>query len=116
MSISIRDIFKNPEDFLDKEIVLSGWIKTSRASKNFGFIELTDGTAFKPIQVVYGKDLSNFDEVEKYPISSSLEVTGKLLNRQGKINLSNFKQIKLLPFVHLILLILFKRRDTQWNI
>ena len=38
MSISIRDIFKNPEDFLDKEIVLSGWVKTSRASKNFGFI------------------------------------------------------------------------------
>lgn len=33
MSISIRDIFKNPEDFLDKEIVLSGWVKTSRASK-----------------------------------------------------------------------------------
>ena len=37
-------------------------------SKNFGFIELTDGTSFKPIQVVYGKELSNFDEIEKYPM------------------------------------------------
>lgn len=84
MSISIRDIFKNPEDFLDKEIVLSGWVKTSRASKNFGFIELTDGTVFKPIQVVYGKELENFDEVEKFPISSSLEISGKIVKSPGK--------------------------------
>ena len=70
MSISIREIFKNPEDFLDKEIVLSGWIKTSRASKNFGFIELTDGTVFKPIQVVYGKEIDNFYEIEKYRINN----------------------------------------------
>ena len=84
MSISIREIFNNPEDFLDKEIVLSGWVKTSRASKNFGFIELTDGTVFKPIQVVYGKELENFDEVEKFPISSSLEISGKIVKSPGK--------------------------------
>lgn len=94
MSISIRDIFKNPEDFLDKEIVLSGWVKTSRASKNFGFIELTDGTVFKPIQVVYGKELENFDEVEKFPISSSLEISGKIVKSPGKTNLLNYKQIR----------------------
>jgi len=84
MSISIRDIFKNPDGFIDKEIVLEGWIKTSRASKNFGFIELTDGTTFQTIQVVYGKEIENFLEIDKYPISSTLNVKGKLVKSPGK--------------------------------
>lgn len=84
MGISIRDIFLSPEKYLDKEITVEGWIKTARASKNFGFIELTDGTVFKPIQIVYGKDLENFGEIDKYTISSSLKVQGKLVQSPGK--------------------------------
>lgn len=84
MGISIRDIFFSPEKYLDKEITVEGWIKTARASKNFGFIELTDGTVFKPIQIVYGKDLENFGEIDKYTISSSLKVQGKLVQSPGK--------------------------------
>lgn len=84
MSISIRDIFTNPDGFIDKDIKLEGWIKTSRASKNFGFIELTDGTSFNTIQVVYGKDIENFAEIDKYPISSTLEIEGKLVKSPGK--------------------------------
>ena len=63
--ISIREIFKNTENYIDKEIEICGWIKTNRGSKNFGFIELTDGTNFNSLQVVYGKELGNFSEIEK---------------------------------------------------
>ncbi|MDO5715135.1 MAG: asparagine--tRNA ligase [Tissierellia bacterium] len=83
MSISVRDIFEEPKKYIDQVVEISGWIKTSRSSKNFGFIELTDGTCFKPLQIVYGKELENFSEIEKYPISSSLCVKGKIVESPG---------------------------------
>lgn len=70
---------KEYKNFEDKEVRLMGWIKTNRSNKNVGFIELNDGTTFKNVQVVYEKTLSNFDEVEKYTISSAIEVAGKLV-------------------------------------
>ncbi|MBS4534613.1 asparagine--tRNA ligase [Clostridium sp. D2Q-14] len=75
----IREIYKNKEDFSDKEIKVSGWIRTSRGSKNFGFIEINDGTFFKGIQIVIGNDLNNFKEITKLAISSAIIVTGKLV-------------------------------------
>jgi asparaginyl-tRNA synthetase len=74
----VKEIFRNPEAFDGKEIVVSGWIRTLRASKNFGFIELNDGTFFNNIQVVFEENLSNFAEVSKYSIATSIIVTGKL--------------------------------------
>lgn len=74
----VKEIFRNPEAFDGKEIVVSGWIRTLRASKNFGFIELNDGTFFNNIQVVFEENLSNFADVSKYSIATSIIVTGKL--------------------------------------
>ncbi len=74
----VKEIFRNPEAFAGKEIVVSGWIRTLRASKNFGFIELNDGTFFNNIQVVFEETLSNFAEVSKYSIATSVIVKGKL--------------------------------------
>ena len=74
--ISIKELYRNKKDFADKEITISGWIRTSRVSKNFGFIEINDGTFFKNIQVVFGSDLDNFKEIGKYNISSAIEVKG----------------------------------------
>jgi len=79
MVINVRDIFKEPDKYLNQEIVVEGWIRTSRMSKNLGFIELNDGTFFKNIQVVVDDKLSNFKEVEKLPISSSIRVKGLLV-------------------------------------
>lgn len=76
--ITIREIFKEPEKFLNKEIKIEGWIRTLRASKNFGFIEVNDGTYFKNIQVVFDKELNNFADISKLPISSSISVEGLL--------------------------------------
>ena len=58
--MTIREIYKNSEQFLNKEVKLGGWIRSIRGSKHFGFLVLHDGTFFKPIQVVYEEKLENF--------------------------------------------------------
>lgn len=78
-SVLVRDLMKQYDQYADKEIVVSGWIRTSRASKNFGFIELNDGTFFKNIQVVYDENLNNFEAISKLSIASSIIVKGKLV-------------------------------------
>lgn len=75
-NILIRDLFRNSENYYTKEIKVSGWIKTVRDSKTFGFIEINDGSFFKNLQIVFDTSLSNFDEICKFTISSSIEVTG----------------------------------------
>lgn len=79
MSLSIKDIYRGYKDYLDKEIVLEGWIRTSRSSKAFGFIELNDGTFFKNLQIVYDDTLTNFKDVEKLPIYSAIRIVGTLV-------------------------------------
>ncbi|MBQ3390265.1 MAG: asparagine--tRNA ligase [Firmicutes bacterium] len=77
--IQIRQIFRNTEEYAEKEVTVRGWIRTNRASNKFGFIELNDGTFFKSIQVVYEKDIiDNFAEISKAPISAALMVRGTL--------------------------------------
>ncbi len=46
MKTTIREIFKETDKYLNQEVEIEGWIRTLRASKNFGFIELNDGTFF----------------------------------------------------------------------
>lgn len=75
----IRDLFKNTSNFDGKEIELEGWVKTVRDSKTFGFIELNDGSFFKNVQIVFNDNLSNFAEIAKLPISSTIKVNGKLI-------------------------------------
>lgn len=79
----IKSIFKESEKYLNQEITVEGWIRTSRSSKTFGFIELNDGTFFKNLQVVFGDDLVNFSEVEKLPLSSALTIKGTLVATPG---------------------------------
>ena len=75
----IRTLYRNTDDFLSKEVTISGWIRTLRASNAFGFIEVNDGSFFKNIQVVIDEKLENFKEIAKLPISSSISVIGTLV-------------------------------------
>ena len=75
---TVKEIFKDSEKYLNNEVQIEGWIRTSRSSKKFGFIEVNDGTFFKNIQVVFDENLENFKEISKFPISSSIVVQGKL--------------------------------------
>ena len=79
----IKQIFRETEQFLEREIEVAGWIRNIRASKKFGFIELNDGTFFQNLQIVFEEDLPNFDEVCKLGISTALVVTGKLVASPG---------------------------------
>ncbi len=74
----------NTEKYLDKEIQINGWIKKIRSQKTFGFIEINDGTFFEGIQVVIDDSMSNFEEISKLTISSSIRVAGRLVKSEGK--------------------------------
>lgn len=79
-ALDIKELYRNKETYFDQKIKVNGWIRTSRASNAFGFIELNDGTFFKNLQVVLESDaLENFKEVTKLPISSSITVEGTLV-------------------------------------
>jgi len=75
----IKEIYKNPDAYSDKKVSVAGWIRTSRASKAFGFIELNDGTFFKNVQIVFEENLENFETIKKLGISASISVEGTLV-------------------------------------
>lgn len=77
--ILIKQLYREKEKFINKEITVAGWIRTKRTSKNFGFIELNDGSFFKNLQIVIDTSLDNFNKISKLPISSSIIVEGKLV-------------------------------------
>ncbi|GAA0860631.1 MULTISPECIES: asparagine--tRNA ligase [Clostridium] len=78
-NILVKSLYRNTSEYLNKEVSITGWIRTLRASNAFGFIEINDGSFFKNIQVVFDNNLSNFKEISKLPISSSLKVVGTLV-------------------------------------
>ncbi len=75
----VKNIYQNFKQYENKKITLEAWVKTVRVSKNFGFIEVNDGTYFKNIQVVFDESLINFNEIAKLTISSSIQVTGTVV-------------------------------------
>ena len=83
-STTVRNLYRNEKEFLGKEVEISGWVRKLRDQKNFGFIELNDGSFFKGIQVVYNADLANFEEVSHLSISSSIKVKGIFKESEGK--------------------------------
>ena len=45
--VTIKDLYRNTENYIDKTVEVAGWVKTARDSKVFGFIELNDGSFFQ---------------------------------------------------------------------
>ena len=73
----ISELYKNR--FEGDSVSVSGWIRTLRCSKSFGFIELNDGSSFKNLQIVIEEDkLENYSEVSKLSVGSSVSVKGNL--------------------------------------
>ncbi len=77
--ISIRDLYKNKENYLDKTITIGGWVRSIRDSKTFGFIVVNDGTFFEPLQIVYHDKMENFAEISKLNVGVAIIVTGTLV-------------------------------------
>ena len=76
---TIRELFKNREQYLDKKVTIGGWVRNIRDSKTFGFIVVNDGSYFEPIQVVYHDTMENFREISKQNVGAALIVTGTLV-------------------------------------
>ena len=76
---TVREIFKNREAYLDKEIQVGGWVRSNRDSKTFGFIVLHDGTFFETLQIVYHDTQANFAEIAKINVSAAILVKGTLV-------------------------------------
>ncbi len=78
--MKIKEVFLKSNDLGGKMVGINGWVRTLRASKSFGFIELNDGSFFKNIQVVIEEEkLSNFQELCKLNVGASVRVEGTLV-------------------------------------
>jgi len=76
---TIREIWKNRENYIDKEISIGGWVRSNRDSKAFGFLMISDGTYFDQLQVVYHDNMANFAEIAKVQVGAALVIRGTLV-------------------------------------
>lgn len=81
--MDVKDLFKKIEDYENKDVVLEGWVRNNRNQSNFGFIDFNDGTYFQNLQLVYDKELSNFDMISKIRVGSAIRVSGTIIKSQG---------------------------------
>ena len=80
---TIKDLYRDSEKYIGQEVEISGWVRTVRDSKTFGFIELNDGSFLNNLQIVFTDKLSNFTEVCKVTISSTLIVKGTIVKTEN---------------------------------
>lgn len=77
--LQIKDLYKNQQNYENRNITICGWVKSNRDSKSFGFLSVNDGTFFQPVQVVYDDTLSNYNTIRKINVGAALIITGKFL-------------------------------------
>ncbi len=76
----VRQLMRDAKRYAGQELEVSGWIRTNRDQKSFGFISLNDGSHFNSIQIVYEKDtLVNYDEVAHFRVGAAITIRGWLL-------------------------------------
>ena len=92
--MDLKDLLKDITLYEDKEVEIEGWIKNHRKQKEFGFIDFNDGTCFETLQVVYDNKLTDFQEIQKLHLGSSVKVKGTIIKSEGgkqshELNLSS---------------------------
>ena len=75
----IRELHREKDAYIGKEITVGGWVRNNRDSKNFGFLVINDGTFFEPLQVVYGDGLENFQEICKINVGAAVVIRGTIV-------------------------------------
>ena len=82
--MEIKEIYDSYEKYLDKEICVSGWIRKHRKQKEIGFIEISDGTCLKNIQIVFEEKIKGFEEIQNIHFGSCIKLYGKLIKKSGQ--------------------------------
>ena len=81
--MDLKDLLKEIETYEGKEVTLQGWIRNHRKQKEFGFIDFSDGTCFKHVQLVYDNKLDDFEEIQKIKNGSAITVIGTVVKSEG---------------------------------
>ena len=76
---TVKELFKNSDQYLDQEITVGGWVRSLRDSKAFGFIVVSDGSCFQTLQVVFHDTMENFSEIARLNVGTAIIVTGTLV-------------------------------------
>ena len=77
--VTVRELYRNREEYLDKEVTIGGWVRSIRDSKTFGFIVVNDGSFFENLQVVYHDNMEKFGEISKLNVGAAIIVKGTLV-------------------------------------
>ena len=83
MKLDLKELFEKETELINQLVVLNGWVRNHRKQKEFGFIDFSDGTCFKHLQIVYDNKLKEFEEILKIKNGSSIEVTGEIVSSVG---------------------------------
>lgn len=81
--IDVKELYQELDTYMDQKVTLQGWIRNMRKQKDFGFIDFSDGTSFKHVQLVYDKDTKTFEIINKLHIGTAITVTGKIKKSVG---------------------------------
>ena len=81
--MDVKDLFVNIKKYEGKSVTLEGWVRNNRNQSNFGFIDFNDGTYFQNLQLVYDKDLKDFDNISKIRVGSAIRVKGLIVKSEG---------------------------------
>ncbi len=77
--VTVREIYREREKYLNQEIQVGGWVRSIRDSKTFGFLVLSDGSYFESLQVVYHDTMENFADICKLNVGAAVIVKGLLV-------------------------------------
>ena len=77
--VTVRELYRNRDAYMDKEISIGGWVRSVRDSKSFGFIVVSDGSYFETLQVVYHDTMDNFEAISKLNVGAAIIVKGTLV-------------------------------------
>ncbi len=77
--ITIRELYRDKENYIGKKVTVGGWVRSIRDSKTFGFVVLNDGTFFETLQIVYSDKLENFADISKLNVGAAIVIEGDLV-------------------------------------
>ena len=77
--VTVREIYKEREKYLNQQIQVGGWVRSIRDSKTFGFMVLSDGSYFDTLQIVYHDTMDNFSDICKLNVGAAVIVKGTLV-------------------------------------